>query len=96
MNQTIDPEMYTRDDIFANINRERTLQEELLGAAFDAERTINDWAMYINAHLVEASRAQTNAGMRKQLIKVAALAVAALETDIAVGIMPRYYDTSGE
>jgi len=81
----------TRDDIFALINMERARQDEMYGVTFDTQNTINDWGTYINHYIAEATKSGAE-NVRYSLVKIAALAVAALEMDVAVGIAPRHYD----
>jgi hypothetical protein len=83
-----------RKEIFGEIEKERAYQEEKWGTKFDDKNTVNDWGTYINIYLAKAtdmgaSKAQQRTGMAK----VAALAVAALESfDRNKGFALRHYD----
>lgn len=81
--------MMTRTEIFQAIDEERAYQAKW-GTAFDIANTPNDWIAYIVKYAGQAVTLPWNyATWRKQLIKVAALVVAALEQpDYA----PRHYD----
>jgi hypothetical protein len=83
-----------RKDIFNEINRERDYQDGKWGTAFDDKNTINDWVTYINNYATKAAAmGNSKAEQRLQLEKVAALAVAALETSYRNdGFVPRHYD----
>lgn len=89
-----------REDILADINDERVYQDDKWGTEFDDKNTVNDFAIYIcryasNAAFVEeAVKASAVAAQRNQLIKVAALAVAAIETIDRNGQLEnRHYDS---
>jgi len=69
------------DEIFKEIKREREYQNYKWGNEFDDKNTSNDWIAYIAAYLGQVWTCPFNAEeYRKNLIKVAALAVAAVET----------------
>ena len=65
--------------IFDDVNRERNVQDRKWGGkAHDYRNTLGDWVSYIVDH---ASRAPIGVGnFRPQMIRVAALAVAATES----------------
>lgn len=71
-----------RADIFDDIDSERDRQDKLWGPEFDAKNTTNDWIAYINVYL---GKAVTNPFderiFRANILKVAALAAAALEQE---------------
>lgn len=83
-----------RDTIFQQINDERRYQDTVWGTAFDDKNTLNDWLQYINQYGSKASKMGVRPEeQRAMLVKVAALAVAALETfDRNNGFAPRHYD----
>lgn len=85
----------TRPQIFADIEKERAYQDEKWGTQFDDRNTINDWAAYITLYLGERATkmGRTPAEQREGLVKVATLAIAAIETfDRNQGFPPRHYD----
>jgi len=81
----------TREQIFTDINDERAYQNTKWGTEFDKKNTANDWATYIMWYLSKATSEYplNQTVFRKNMIKVAALAVAALELDEVAG---RHYD----
>lgn len=87
-----------RRAIFEEIEKERAYQDGKWDTAFDDKNTVNDWAAYINLYASErATKMGTeNAKQRKGILKVATLAIAALETfDRNHGFAPRHYDVKG-
>lgn len=80
--------------VLREIAEERKYQDEKWGTTFDDKNTVNDWGTYINIYLAKATTmGATEEEKRKQLLKVAALAVAALETfDRNGGFPARHYD----
>ncbi len=68
------------------------------GHAFDDNNTVNDWGTYINVYLTRATTMKaTPAEQREALVKVAVLAVAAVETfDRNNGFAPRHYDKAAK
>lgn len=86
----------TRMRILTNVSDERDYQDKKWGIAFDDKNTINDWGTYINHYVTNATRMDAGNGEQyKALIKVAALAVAALETLERLGTLPpRHYDVN--
>ena len=84
----------TRKAIFDELEKERAYQEEQWGRDFDKNNTINDWATYIMMYTGDASKQA--AGIeewRMNMIKVAALAIAAVEIyDEGEGPASRHYD----
>lgn len=81
------------DQIFAEIKAEREYQNKLWGTEFDDKNTINDWSAYITRYLGQATGSENEAEQRTQMMKVASLAVAALEAINRNGkFAPRHYD----
>lgn len=84
--------LHNRDGIFNQIDDERAYQETKWGNGFDAKNTPNDWVAYISKYLGQTVTMPFNEDtFRKQLLKVATLAVAALEQE---NYAPRHYDTA--
>jgi hypothetical protein len=84
-----------RERIFAQISAEREYQNGRWGNEFDKKNTPNDWVTYIVCYLGKAVTLPWNGPQfRSALVKVAALAVAAIEWyDATDGNMPkRHYD----
>jgi hypothetical protein len=79
---------------YSEIIDERTYQDGKWGTAFDDKNTINDWAAYIGIYLATATTMHApKAKQREGLLKVASLAVAALQAfDRNGGFPPRHYD----
>lgn len=86
----------SRPEIFAEIETERERQEELWGTQFDDQNTVNDWATFVSTYASSATRiGLAGPAQREQLMKTAALAVAALEGyDRNGGFRGRHYDGS--
>jgi hypothetical protein len=84
----------TRQEIFDAINSERNYQDSKWGTNFDDKNSINDWGTYINIYLAKATNMGETAEVQEEnLLKVASLAVAALETFYRNnGFAPRHYD----
>jgi hypothetical protein len=80
--------------IIDEILAERAYQDQKWGTAFDDKNTINDWGTYIGIYLAKATNMGADAAeQRKQLVKVATLAVAAIQTfDRNAGFPARHYD----
>src|SRR5574341_470053 len=83
-----------RKDIFDQIEDERDYQDAQWGTEFDDRNTANDWVTYITQY---ASRAGvmnvTPDDFEQAMVKVAALAVAAIETSQRnSGPAARHYD----
>lgn len=83
-----------RERIFNQIAKERAYQEGKWGSKFDDKNTLNDWLAYIAGYGARASNIDVDKIVqRAAMVKVAALAVAALETfDRNGGFAPRHYD----
>lgn len=70
----------SRQHIFEQIDKERAYQNERFGVAFDDRNTVNDWATWINNYLTRATDMSAPPSQQyAALVKVASLAVAALE-----------------
>lgn len=80
--------------IIDEIIAERVYQDGKWGTAFDDKNTINDWGTYVNIYLAKATdMAASDEDQRKYLVKVATLAVAAIQTFDRNGQFPgRHYD----
>lgn len=80
--------------IFAEIESERAYQDGKWGTQFDNRNTINDWGTYIGIYVAKATAMGVpKEEQRKQLLKVASLSIAALETfDRNNGFAARHYD----
>lgn len=68
--------------VFADVARERMRQEEKWGRAHDDVNTQADWRRHIRRHNEKGCRSiqhRTNVFFRQQMIRVAALAIAAIE-----------------
>ena len=80
--------------VYDEIKAERDYQIDKWGEDFDSKNTANDWVAYITAYLGQAYTIPFNkVQYRKFLIKVATLAVAAVETlDREGNPAPRHFD----
>lgn len=80
--------------VMNEISAERQHQQQKWGDAFDDNNTVNDWGTYIGIYLARATTMQaTKLEQREALVKVATLAVAAVETfDRNEGFARRHYD----
>ncbi len=85
-----------REQIFEEINKEREYQDQKWGSEFDDRNTVNDWATYISiyaGHAADMGNIHDIEQQRLHMLKVASLAVAALETfDRNNGFAPRHYE----
>lgn len=83
-----------RVKIFADIETEREYQDAKWGQDFDGKNTINDWGTFIGIYTANACGMNlTPAAQRAQLVKVAAIAVAAIEQVDKLGAFAlRHYD----
>jgi hypothetical protein len=83
-----------RQTIYAAIEAERAYQDEKWGTDFDVANTPNDWVTYITKYLGQAvTMPWDGKRFREQMLKVAALAVAALEQE---DYAPRHYDAAAQ
>lgn len=79
--------------VYLDIASKRRYQDKLWGKVFDDNNTINDWVTYITRYASMAAVADDSDDVRRRLIDVAALAVAAIEALERNGSMPpRHYD----
>lgn len=89
-----------QDEALNAIRVEREYQNKRWGTEFDDNNTINDWVTYITRYAGQAAFAEVGQSQVTQLVKVAALAVAALEAYARNdGFPSRHYDqvqTTGE
>lgn len=81
-------------NVIKSIELERKYQESQWGTEFDDKNTANDWATYISNYTSKATELPWNPVVwRKNMLKVATLAVAAIEAfDRNGGLPPRHYD----
>lgn len=84
----------SRQIIFNMINSEREYQDSKWGTDFDDQNTPNDWVAYITSYASRASAMDlTPEDFEIAMVKVAALAVAAIETLRRNGqLAARHYD----
>lgn len=84
----------TTDDIFDLIEQEKRKQAKLWGQIFDDRNTANDWSSYITRYNAKfAENGLTPAERRSALVKIAALAMSAIEAqDRNNGFAKRHYD----
>jgi hypothetical protein len=73
-------EQMRRQRIYREIEEEREYQNGKWGTEFDDKNTINDWGSYITRYTGEATQVDNPDEQRRQILKVAALAIAAIET----------------
>jgi len=80
--------------VLEEIRAEREYQDSQWGIEFDDKNTLNDWLAYITMYAGQAARMDTPPiDQRKNMLKVAALAVAALEAfDRNQQFAPRHYE----
>lgn len=84
-----------RQAIFQQIDGEREYQDQKWGTEFDDKNTANDWARYIADYTMKATpmKGFSQEVFEKHMMKVATLAVAAIETSRRNGgPAPRHYD----
>lgn len=83
--------------ILIEIENERYYQDRRFGHEFDNRNTLNDWATYLGIYTAKATEmGKPSAKQREALVKVAAIAVAAIEAfDRNVGFPSRHYDVPG-
>jgi hypothetical protein len=80
--------------LLEEIRQERVYQDGRWGVVFDDKNTLNDWLTYMMIYGGQAARMDSAPSeQRKNLVKVAALAVAALESfDRNKRFAPRHYE----
>ena len=83
-----------RNEIFTAISAERNYQDSLWGTTFDDQNSPNDWASYILRYTSRGCDFNlTSQDFKSAMIKVAALAVAAIESVERKGeLVKRHYD----
>lgn len=85
--------MADKQKIFDDVKEERKYQDEKHGPEFDKKNTANDWSAYILTYLANATAMPTGSKeYRKLMIKVAALAFAAIEIHDDELMMYRHYE----
>jgi hypothetical protein len=73
-------------DVFDEIVRERIVQDEKWGGpTHDDTHTQFDWTRFIREHVDRSVRGQARDDFRKQMVRVAALAVAAVQSFDRIG-----------
>ena len=84
-----------RQGLFAEIEVERCRQDAMWGTEFDDKNTANDWAAYINRYVAKVTEPKaTPDDQRDNMLKVAALAVAAAEAICRNECFPpRHYES---
>lgn len=92
--EAAESEVYHLEGIFEEIVKEREYQETKWGTDFDDKNTVNDWAAYIASYTSKATLiGAAKSEQRTALLKVASLAVAALQTfDRNGGFAGRHFD----
>jgi len=82
------------DDVLNEVRAERDYQEAKWSPSFDDKNTANDWVSYIGRYCANASKFDlTQDEFETAMVKVAALAVAAVETSRRnSGPAVRHYD----
>jgi len=80
--------------VLKEIELEREYQESQWGTEFDDKNTANDWATYVAHYTSKATVVPFDPQVwRRNMMKAATLAVAAIETfDRNGGLPPRHYD----
>ena len=85
--------MISRQEIFAEIEKERAYQDTQWGTEFDNKNTLNDWAMYVVQQLGKATQHELPKEERRvRFMKAITLGIAALERDFDSEVAPRHYD----
>ena len=80
--------------VLEEIRVERAYQDDEWGMEFDDNNTLNDWVTYIMIYVSQAARMDVpHEGSRKNMLKAATLAVAAIESFDRNGqFAPRHYE----
>lgn len=88
--------MLERADVFAAIDRERSWQEHQWGTNAEHPHTVGEWLLIVEAELHEAKqgwvKGHGDADALRELVQVAAVAVAALEQH---GVLERPWSALG-
>lgn len=82
----------SREGTLKAIDAEREYQVGKWGDEFDSKNTINDWVSYLTRYAGMASNADDKEHFQTLMVKVAAIAVAAVEASEKGGLPPRHYD----
>jgi hypothetical protein len=86
------------EGIVAELKKELEYANNLWGTEFDDKNTANDWAAYIGIYTGRAvemdrtTRLFNPIRFRKDMLKVAGLAISAIQTLDRQGIAKRHYD----
>ena len=85
---------YVRQNLYVEIENELEYARKQWGREFDSKNTLNDWVAYIVMYAGDAAKIKTSPSEAEQkLIKVAGLAISALENLRANGqFAPRHYE----
>ena len=83
-----------REKLYQDIEKELDYARSQWGNEFDSKNTLNDWVAYITMYAGDAAKIKTPPSEAEQkLIKVAGLAISALENLRANGqFAPRHYE----
>lgn len=83
-----------RAKVYEDIEKELAYARRQWGVEFDSKNTLNDWVAYIVMYAGDAAKIKTPPSEAEQkLIKVAGLAISALENLRANGqFAPRHYE----
>ncbi|MHC4188374.1 MAG: hypothetical protein ACYSUB_01640 [Planctomycetota bacterium] len=83
--------VYTQK-VLEEIQAERDYQDRLWGTEFDDQNDLDNWIRYIVTYSARAAQAPSEQ-QRRDMVKVAAIAVAACEAfDRNKGFPPRHYE----
>ena len=85
------------ESIVAEIKAEKEYAENLWGTEFDDKNTANDWASYLMIYAgraveMDRTRLFNPIRFRTDMLKVAGLAISAIQTLDRNGIAKRHYD----
>ena len=86
------------EGIVVELKKELEYANNLWGTAFDDKNTANDWAAYIGIYAGRAVEMDRTTSLfnpirfRKDMLKVAGLAISAVQTLDRQGIAKRHYD----
>ena len=85
----------SQDTVLEEIRVERDCQDSLWGVEFDDQNTLNDWVVLITICVGQAARMDSSPEkQRSKLLKVAALAMAAVESFDRNGkFAPRHFES---
>ena len=81
----------TKEQFFERVEEERKRQQTLWGNDFDDRNTVNDWTTFITRYANYATSSERS--FHDAMVKVAAIALAAVETyGRNSGLALRHYD----